>query len=309
MMKRIIGLILLLTYCMGPALVQAGDHSVDSSLAAFDSLPADVIAQALQLQGLNTGDPLALTQLAAPGSINFVIPSEIVALLEMIIIAKQIWGTFNELKSYWEELYGSVKYVLTKQFWVAQILDPLKSCLPKGGLFFESWPPDPTLEDIKEFLAFIAGQKPYLECSSALQNQLTAMIGGIPHVYDINGNVIPSPNFGRRSWQIYEAANNAPKQVAAARNSVPTIVADADRIRNAITLGENIPKNIAMASGSILRATASETELEATRVALAAQDAIEELAAQKALEEASSASMQMFGLVPQILVTGSQDQP
>ena len=307
MMKRVFALLLpLFLCCMGPALMQAEENSVESSLSAFDGLPADMIAQALQLQNLNTADPLAITQLAAPGSINFVIPDEIAALIELIIIAKQIWGTFNELKSYWENLYGSVKYVLTKQFWVAQILDPLKSCLPKGGLFFESWPPDPTLEDIKEFLAFIAGQKPYLECSTALQNQLTEMIGGVPYVYDINGNVIPSPNFGRRSWQVYEAANNAPKQVAAARNSVPTIVADADRIRNAITLGENIPKNIAMASGSILRATASETELEATRVALAAQDQIEQLAAQKALEEASSASMKMFSLLPQILVTGSQ---
>jgi hypothetical protein len=312
-MRRMIVLIMLLAYLTGliPN-ATAQSKAVSASLSAFDNLPPAAIAQMLKMNGLLTPDPLALSRVAsaavaAPSGVAFIDPTLLAwlaELIQLVAIAKGIYGEFSEMKNYWEELYGSVKYLLTKQFWVAQVLNPLSSCLPKDGLFLDI-PGDMFVTDLKEFLDFIAGTKPFGSCSPGLQNILTKMIGGLPKVYDEFGNIVDSPTYANRTWQIYEA-NNAVNQVATARNGIKTLEENATQFLSAIASGQNIPKNTAIAVGSVLQAEATNAQLEATKVALEAQNKMEELAAQKSMEEATSASFEMFRSVPDILLLSSQ---
>lgn len=280
----------------------AQDSDLQSSFDRFDQLPVEQLMPLLQLQGMT--DPARL--LSAPQNPSFVIPNEIAALIKIAAYTWKIYSQFKQFKEYWEQLYGAVQYMKTYQFWLAQIIDPLAACLPKGALFVD-WPPDPRLEQIKEFLQYIAGNRNYWECSPELKSQLLDLIGGIPHVYDENGSIVQSPSYARKTWKISEQ-DQIVKQVSAGRKAVRMMVDEADRLQGTIFNNENVPKNTAIAAGHILRGQASMAQLELSAAAIRGRREMDFLAAQKNLEEASSASVEAFKAIPQILITSGNKQ-
>jgi hypothetical protein len=306
---RIISMLLVLVFTSN--LLFASD-AVETSLNRFDRLPVQQLMPVLQIQGLT--DParllsgLTLTSgINTPEGANFTIPNEIAALIEIATYTWQIYSTFNQFKNYWEQLYGAVHYMRTYQFWLAQIIDPLAACLPKGGLYTDTWPSDPRLEQIKEFLQYIAGNRNYWECSPELKNQILDLIGGIPYVYDENGNIVQSPSYARRTWKISEQ-DQIVKQVSAGRKAVRMMVNEADRLQGTIFDNENVPKNTAIAAGHILRGQASMAQLELSAAGIRGRREMDFLAAQKSLEEASSASVEAFRAIPKILITRGSDR-
>jgi hypothetical protein len=309
-LNRLISGILVFVFATNLSFALSDDSVVQTSMELFDRLPVEQLMPLLQLQSLTDPARLlsSLTATGANGPKGIIppIPNEIVALIKIASYTLQIFRTFKQFKEYWEQLYGAVEYLKTYQFWLAQIIDPLAACLPKDGLY-KTWPPDPRLEEIKEFLQYIAGNRNYWECSPELKSQLLDIIGGIPYLYDENGNIIQSPSYTRRTWKISEQ-DQIVKQVSAGRKAVRMMVAEADRLQGTIFNNENVPKNTAIAAGHILRAQASMAQLELSSTGIRGRREMDFLAAQKSLEEASSASVEAFKAVPKILITRRDDQ-
>lgn len=308
--NRMIPGILVFIFTANFAFASSDDPVMRTSLDQFDRLPVEQLMPLLQLQSL--ADParllsgLTTSEHTGPVGIIPPIPNEIAALIKIAGYTLQILRTFKQFKEYWEQLYGAVEYLKTYQFWLAQIIDPLAACLPKDGLY-KTFPPDPRLEEIKEFLQYIAGNRNYWECSPELKNQLLDLIGGIPYLYDENGNIIQSPSYIRRTWKISEQ-DQIVKQVSAGRKAVRMMVDEADRLQGTIFNNENVPKNTAIAAGHLLRAQASMAQLELSSAGIRGRREMDFLAAQKSLEEASSASVEAFKAIPKILITRRDNQ-